>query len=912
VRPPDTGSGKAAGERRGSNQDPIPAVAAGPGLTDMQLFFTGPFDRALAATSTPIELFRHTLQEVDQSLAERFRRQTPVGDLVCQRAWFIDELLIRAWERFFAGRGESMSLVAVGGYGRGELHPHSDVDLLILLEDAPKSDYLGTIEPFLAFLWDIGIKVGHSARTVDECVEEAGRDVTVATNVMESRRLAGSQALFDEMRERTGPRFLWPTRAFFEAKLEEQTRRHRKFHDTAYNLEPNVKDGPGGLRDIQTVGWVAKRHFGAATLQDLVTNGFLTSKEHQDLMQGQAFLWKVRYALHLLADRNENRLLFDYQQAIAREFGYQDDRRHLAVEKFMKDYYRTVTELSRLNEMLLQLFEEVILHPVGSLEAQPINRRFRARGGFIEATDPNVFKRYPFALLEIFLLLEQHPEIRGVRAATIRLIRDHRHLIDQRFRDDLRCRSLFMEILRQPQGITHVLRRMNRYGVLGAYFPAFGEIAGQMQYDLFHVYTVDEHTLIVVRNLRRFTVPEHEHEFSLCSKIIRRIPKPELLYLAAMFHDIAKGRGGDHSTLGAEDAYEFCLHHGLSDYDARLVAWLVQHHLLMSTTAQQRDIADPDIIFEFAKTVGDPTKLDYLYLLTVADIRATNPTLWNNWKDALLKELYAATRTALNRGLENPVDRREQIAATRAAATALLRDVDPRRVAALWNEVEEDEYFLRHSPDEIAWQSRLVISADKDRLPLIELRQGTARGGTEIFLYTHDQEHLFALTTGALDQLGLNVVSARIITTRDGYTLDTYIVLDETGNNIRAPLRIQEIKETIARRIALRDVGAARVGRRTARQLRHFLIPTQVVFSEDIHRRHTVMELVTVDRPGLLARVGRAFVKCRVRVQNAKIATFGERVEDVFFITDRDNHPLDDEAQLTLLRDTLTEYLDEL
>nr|AQQ74501.1 hypothetical protein [uncultured bacterium] len=874
----------------------------------MQWFFTGPFDRALAATSTPVELFRHTLQEIDDSLADRFRRGVPVADLVHQRAWFMDELLIRAWGRFFGNAGETMALVAVGGYGRRELHPHSDIDLLVLLEPGPASGFL---EPFLAFLWDIGLKVGHSARTVDECVIEAARDVTVATNLMEARLLAGSAALFEAMRARTGPTHLWPSDAFFEAKSSEQLQRHRKFHDTAYNLEPNVKDGPGGLRDIQTIGWVAKRHFGAATLEDLVAHGFLTPPELDALVKGQDFLWKIRYGLHLLTARNENRLLFDHQQALARDLGYRDEGHHLAVELFMKDYYRTITELGRLNEMLLQLFEEAILHPEGPSETRRINRRFVARDGFIEAADPGVFGRYPFALLEIFLLLEQHPELKGVRASTIRLIRDHRHLIDQRFRDDLRCRSLFMEILRQPRGITHELRRMNRYGVLAAYFPAFGEIVGQMQYDLFHVYTVDDHTLNVVRNLRRFTVPEYEHELPLCSRVIRRIPKLELLYLAALFHDIAKGRGGDHSVLGADDAYDFCVHHGLGDHDSRLVAWLVRNHLLMSMTAQHRDISDPDVILAFAKTVGDQVRLDYLYLLTVADIRGTNPTLWNNWKDALLRELYGATRNALVRGFENPLEREERIRENREAALGLLADVPRDRIEALWSQIDDEDYFLRHSADEIAWQARLVLRTPRDRLPLIEIRQETARGGTEIFLYTHDQDHLFALTTTALDQLGLNILSARIITTRDGYTLDTYLVLDEAGKPIADPLRIEEIRRTVAQRIAQQDVGAARVTRRATRQLRHFLIPTQVVFSDDLDRRYTVMELVTVDRPGLLARVGRAFVEHGVRVQDAKIATFGERVEDVFFITDRNNHPIEDERRLSRLAQTITETLDE-
>ena len=894
-------------------QDGAPRTAPGSSpapLTDLQLFFTGSFDRALAGTSTPVELFRHTLRTVNEALEDRFHRGVDVSDLVHQRAWYIDELLIRAWDRFMAAQAGELALVAVGGYGRGELHPHSDIDLLILLGPGLKPACGGAIERFLAFLWDIGLKVGHSVRTVEECVQEATQDVGVATNLMEARRVAGSQRLFDEMRAHTGPARLWPVAAFFEAKRNEQVARHRKYHDTAYNLEPNVKEGPGGLRDLQTVAWIAQRYFGAGALHELVTHGFLTEHEHRELAACREFLWKVRYALHLLSGRDENRLLFDHQQALAREFGYSDDRHRLAVEKFMKDYYRTVTELGRLNEMLLQLLQEVVLRRREPDEIVPINRRFRARNGFIEAVAPDVFSRYPFALLEIFLLMAQHPEFKGVGAATIRLIRGHRHLIDDRFRGDLRCRSLFMELLRQPRGVTHELRRMNRYGILAAYFPAFGAIAGQMQYDLFHVYTVDEHTLHAVRNLRRFSVPAYEDEFPLCSRIARRIPKLELLYLAAMFHDIAKGRGGDHSVLGADDAFDFCVRHGLGDHDARLVAWLVRHHLLMSMTAQHKDIGDPEVITAFAKTVGDQVRLDYLYLLTVADIRATNPALWNNWKDALLKELYAATRRALNRGLENPLARREQIAETQEAAHALLADLDPAAVRALWDTLDEEEYFLRHSADEVAWQTRQVLASDHAALPLIAVREQTERGGTEIFLYTHDQDRLFALTTGALDQLGLDILSARIVTTRDGHTLDTYIVLDDAGKPLQHPLRIREVTETLARRIASNDLGA-RVSRRAARQLRHFLIPTQVVFSGDVLRRYTVAELVTVDRPGLLARVGRAFVQCGVKVQHAKIATFGERVEDVFFITDRDNRPLDDETRLVALRDRLMEILDE-
>ncbi|MCC6208440.1 MAG: [protein-PII] uridylyltransferase [Gammaproteobacteria bacterium] len=874
----------------------------------MQLFFTGSFDRALSSTSTPVQLFRHTLQSVDEALAERFAKGVPVAELVRQRVWFVDELLIRAWHRFIQPQENGIALVAVGGYGRHELHPNSDIDLLILLNPDSQSSRQESLEKFLAFLWDLGLEVGHSVRTVAQCIEEAGQDISIATNLMEARLLSGDNALFQSMCELTGPDQMWPTRAFFEAKWNEQLARHRKYHGTAYNLEPNVKEGPGGLRDIQTIAWVAKRHFKTDTLEGLVARDFLTRREYEDLIRGQEFLWKVRYALHVLTGRNENRLLFDYQRTLAAQFGYQDDHR-LAVENFMKDYYRTITELGRLNEMLLQLFQEVILRADAPTEIVRINKRFQSCNGFIEVTDAGVFKRYPFALLEVFLLLEQHRDLKGVRAATIRLMRDHRYLIDDRFRNDLRCRSLFMEILRQPHGVTHELRRMNRYGVLAAYFPAFGNIVGQMQYDLFHVYTVDDHTLHVLRNLRRLTVPAHEKEFPLCSRIMKRIPKPELLYLGALFHDIAKGRGGDHSELGATDAFAFCRHHGLSDHDAHLVAWLVRNHLIMSSTAQHKDISDPDVLAEFARKVGSVSRLEYLYLLTVADIRATNPALWNGWKDALLIDLYSSTRHLLGRGLDTPVNKEELITETRTAALALLGGTNAEDVNAVWSDIGE-EYFLRYSPDEIAWQMRLILDSQPEDLPLIRIREETDRGGTEIFIYARDQDHLFAMTTSALDQLGLNILNARVITTSNGFTLDTYIVLDENGNTIRDPRGIREIADAIRTRVSRGDIRAARTSRRPARQLRHFTIPTQVTFSEDPHHRHTIAELTTVDRPGLLARVGQAFVECGVRLLNAKIATFGERVEDVFFITGKDNNPLNDTTQLDTLRSSLVRHLD--
>lgn len=876
------------------------------------LFDRSDFEATLAATNNPIKLFRDTLKQANQELENRFLNNESVLSLVTHRAQFIDELLLHAWDHTVGEGGRDIDLVAVGGYGRGELHPHSDIDIMLLAEADTLMQNGEALERFLMFLWDIGLEVGHSVRTLQDCIEQGRMDITVATNLMEARLLSGPEYLFQAMREQTDQNHIWPGREFFRAKWEEQIARHRKFHDTAFNLEPNIKEGPGGLRDIQMIGWVAKRHFGAETLHDLVNHGFLTAEEYQALIEGQTFLWKVRFGLHTFAKRREDRLLFDHQRTLAKQFGYRDDGKRLAVEHFMKDYYRTIKELERLNEMLLQLFQEEILYAEESGEPHPINRRFQSRHGFIEVTHPRVFDQHPFALLEIFLVLAQNPALKGVRAGTIRLLRSRRNLINEDFRNDLRCRSLFMELLRQPRGITQQLRRMNRYGILAAYLPAFGNVVGQMQHDLFHVYTVDEHTLFVIRNLRRFTVPEFHHEFPLCSRISQQLAKPELLYIAALFHDIAKGRGGDHSVLGAEDAEVFCHLHNLSDYDTNLVLWLIRNHLLMSTTAQRKDISEPEVINEFAAKLGKQEYLDYLYLLTVADVRATSPTVWNSWKDALLAELYHSTNKALRRGLSNPVAESEIIAEHQADARKLLQlqRIPPERIQQFWARLG-DEYFLRYSGNEIAWHTKGVIEHGDSEEPLILIRQQTERGGTEIFLYTLIRDYQFTTTTAALDQMGLNVVDARVIPSSDNHTLDTYMVLEENGEPIHGHFRLDEIRMMLQYLLTHPEETPINVHRQMARQLKHFNIQTQVVFHDDPGKARTVMEVITSDRPGLLSRIARALAACDIRMQNAKIATFGERVEDIFFITDQHNRPLQKDEQKQCLMKKIVEALEE-
>lgn len=853
---------------------------------------------------------RNALRRGDAELADRFRGGERAPNLVRARAELLDQLLLQAWN--CAGLGDyskDLALVAVGGYGRGELHPGSDVDVLVLVADdgagGGTADWKERVEGFLRFLWDLGLDLGHSVRTVDECIAEATANVTTATNLMEARPLAGSQVLVDSMRKATAPDRIWPGPEFFAAKWDEQQQRHARFHDTAYNLEPNIKEGPGGLRDIQMIGWVAQRHFGATTLHDLVTHGFLTESEHQALSAGQEQLWRIRYGLHLAAGRREDRLLFELQRALAEMFGFEDKHEdNLGVEQFMQGYYRTVMELERLNEMLLQLYQETLLLPDESEQPVPINPRFQSRRGFLEVTDPAVFREQPSALMELFPLLQTHSDLKGIRATTIRAVREHRHLINDDFRANPQVHEHFLTVLRQPAGVYTQLQRMNRYGVLPRYIPAFDNVVGRMQYDLFHVYTVDQHSLFCVKNLRQYSDRESAAAFPVCHEVFAQLRRPELLYLAGLFHDIAKGRGGDHSELGAADAEQFCRQQSLDDRDAELVTWLVRHHLIMSVTAQKRDISDPAVVEDFARSVADTERLNYLYLLTVADIRATSPRLWNAWKASLLTELFEITRTRLREGIDHAPDLRAHAERTCEQAIERLGDVDTEAVRALW-ESFPDDYFLRHDPDQLAWHAHSTLGARPGE-PLVAARLNQHRGTTEVFVHTPDQDGLFATLAESLDRMRLDVVQARIFTSDQQMAVDTFQVLHgETGEH--DPDRIAHA----LKRDLIQPGGLpAPTSRRLPRRMRHFALKTRVTFGEQSDNGRTMLEIIASDQPGLLSQVAATLVECGTRIHSAKIATFGNRVEDFFFVTDRHGEPLSSQAQRDNLRQALIRKLD--
>ena len=848
-----------------------------------------------------IETLKQTMAEADNCLQQKFHAKEDVNKLVKARAWVVDQLVLYAWKNLIPAE-ENVSLVAVGGFGRGELHPHSDVDLLIMLEVSPPSDGLRrAIEAFVTLLWDAGFYLGHSVRTVEACVSEARKDIATATSLMESRLLCGQKEMMLAMLDATAADQVWSAAEFFDAKYAEQVERHQQFHGTAYNLEPNIKESPGGLRDIQMIGWVAKRHFNTQSLHTLVERGFLTETELQDLKDGRTFLWEIRFALHLLAGRGEDRLLFEFQRQIAEHFYPVDPSQHpnAGVERFMQRYYRTVMHNERLNEMLLQLFSEELL-PQENLPSEDLGQDFRVTHGFLEAAGDDLFQRRPVALMELFLLLARHEKLKGVRASTIRLIRDNLHLIDERFRADQQARQYFFELFAQPSGVYTQLQRMNRYGVLAAFIPAFANIVGRMQFDLFHVYTVDQHILFVVRNLRRFAYGKYSEEFPHTADISRQIDHPEILYLAALFHDIAKGREGDHSTLGAQDALDFCKDLPMSDAHAERVAWLVEQHLVMSQTAQRRDITDPETLKGFCDIVATQTRLDYLYLMTIADIAATSPKLWNNWKGSLLWELYTMASRALAEGNSDIFDREHHIqkSKTDVRQRLLEQGMKPESIDALWASLPQN-IFLSYSNDQLEWTAAKVLTLPPDCPVLVTMREVRERGISELLVHAPDYDGLFAAVTTVIDEIGLDVLSARVGTMTSGKSFDLFQLMHRSDNDLN-DIDCERLKQRL--RGVLADASLPKpVVRRLPRRLRPFSSTPEIHFSAAQGGEKTLMDIVCSDRPGLLSDISTTLVECGIRVLDAKITTMGDRVEDAFILSDNQDEPLSRETRAHLL-----------
>lgn len=826
---------------------------------------------------------RKNLRAAREAAYEQFRSAGTVGRLHETLTRLSDQAIRRLWEK--ASLSEDACLVAVGGYGRGELLPGSDIDLLILVPDEVSDTLNARVESFIGSCWDLGLEIGQSVRSVEQCLQESTADVTVQTSLLERRFLCGQQGLHHDLVNALSGHF--DARAFFHAKVFEMRQRHARYEDSPYSLEPNVKESPGGLRDLQSILWVCRAAGLGDSWQQLSRAGLISAAEARLLGANLRRLQTIRARLHLVSRRREDRLVFDLQAPLAQASGIDAADARQASELFMQGYYRTAKSVTQLTTLILQAVEAA-LFPETIGPGVPLDSEFIIRGDLLEARDESLFERDPGAILRAFLRVCEHPELKGITNRSLRAIWHARRHMNAAFRKDPAHRATFLSLLQQPRGITRQLRRMNQWSILGRYLPAFRRIVGRMQHDLFHIYTVDQHILTVVRNLRRFTMAEHAHEYPFCSELISAFDKPWLLVIAALFHDIAKGRGGDHSTLGRVDALRFCRDHGIDAADADLVGFLVAQHLTMSQVAQKQDLSDPEVIRAFANIVQNERRLTGLYLLTVADIRGTSPKVWNAWKGKLLEDLYRATRRELRAVSDDGsslslLDRRKQ------EAVRLLNfiGIDAQAYQSFWDRLDI-AYFLRTDPQDIAWQTRVIYRRADALEPLVRTRMSPFGGGFQVVAYLPDQPDLFARICGYFDRKNLSVLDARVHTTRDGRALDSFLVIDPNHDETRGDGSYRDILQLVetelAQRLSDRPALDAPVRGRSSRRSRTFPISPRVELRPDERGRHHLLSIVANDRTGLLYAIARVLAQHGLNLQAARVMTLGDRVEDVFLI----------------------------
>ena len=839
------------------------------------------------------------LIQKESSLIEKLIIKEPIKEILSKRCELNDSVIRYVAEQFFKKDESKLNIIAVGGYGRGEFYPKSDTDLLILLNKNSKNDLKNNISKFLTFLWDIGIEASHSTRTINECIKQSKKDISVGTSLLESRSIFGSNELFREYEKKVLLKQSWKNEKFFAAKIDEQSNRHNRFNNTAYNLEPNIKDGPGGLRDAHTIFWIAKK-LGYKSIAGLEKDNILNNEQVKLLLESWGLLSKIRFALHSLAKRPEDRLLFDYQRILAENFGYKDSEHLMSVEVFMQDYYKAAKTISRFNEICLQIFDQKI-NARRFMAKKNINKNFHIRNKLIGLRKDIGFKDNPSLLLEIFLHFQEN-NIIGIESKTINQILENLDLINDEFRADPNNKKLFIKILKAPEGVTHELKRMNLYGVLGLYLPIFGQIEGRMQFDLFHTLTVDEHTLNVVSNLRRLALKRFDHEYPEDSKKMQSLESQEILYLAGLFHDIAKGRGGDHSILGAKDAEDFCISHGMTRYQSKLVSWLVENHLIFSLTAQKKDIHDPLVIKELASIIGDEERLEYLFLLTVCDVRATNPNLWNSWKERLFKDLYQLTKNALRMGLENTLDKEEIVKEKIEITTKYLeiQGLDVTEMDAAIGKLTE-EYFLRFNQDEINYHlEKLISNKVKDHgNTIIGLKLIEEEGLMLLFIKTLIDFDTFSIITNNLVDKNVSIRDAKVIELNDGSCIYNFYTDMPKGDAYDIDNKLESLIGNLSLRLEKKQITSKKKFK-LPRRLRSFSTSTKVNFLEDHIHNRTVLEMVSIDRPGLLVDISEVLRRNNIWIESAKIATIGERAEDVFYLRNehQDAIPLETKKRL--------------
>ncbi|PHS15678.1 MAG: [protein-PII] uridylyltransferase [Kangiella sp.] len=870
--------------------------------------------------STLLSLLKSYHNQSTEILFSAFIQNTNISELVLLRAKHIDIILKKLWQ--YLSLPNSISLIAVGGYGRAELHPQSDIDLLILNENKLTNSDSKKIEIFITLLWDVGLIIGHSVRTIKQCVEIATDDITVATSLTEARLLMGDRLHFDSLMTQTAPSKIWDASSFLKAKVLEKRERYERFDGSSFDLEPNIKSSPGGLRDIHLVGWLAKRCYYPKTLPMLIKENLISKREYYTLIKSQLFLWKVRFALHSICRKPEDRLLFDHQKKTAELMGFKDSKGKLGVEKMMKRYYRSVLVIRNVTELLVELMKEGVNQPSDSNILNLINLNSKSKvskldsnyqiiDNRLDAIDPKLFSKKPSELLDVFQVLAKMPNLDGLTAKTLRSIRASRNKVNSKFRKNREHQKSFLAFWSINHQSAKAMFLMKRSGILAVYLPKFRKITGQMQYDMFHSYTVDEHTLFLLRNLAEFTNDKNKIKFPYCHEIMSRQKHPELIYLAGLFHDIGKGRGGDHSEIGERIAIKFCQEHELEKSSTELISWLVANHLIMSLISQKRDTSDPKVIGNFADIVENKQRLELLYILTVADIRATSKSLWNSWKDALLKDLYLNTLAVLESRDDNssePVSIKPLWYTNRKTAKSQLLEqgYTSQDIDELW-ELLGNHYFSKRSVEAVLWQTKIVLDAKETKTTLVGIRKSGERNSNEIFIYTKDKDDLFANLTATLNQLGLNIYGAHIYTDKNGYCYDSFFFLNDNDKIIKDVDFQNKIVETVKRNII--EETKQRVSRRMPRQIKHFDVDTKISISNNESTQHSRVDIVAKNKPGLLASVGRAFVKNGIKIHDAKITTLGEKIEDSFLITDKSNNAITDLETQKQIIETLNRYL---
>ncbi len=839
------------------------------------------FSPILSSPLTPsaVKIERENLKQFE---LENFSRYS-IFELIENRSNFYDALLIQLWQDMGLSELQGIALIAVGGYGRREMFPLSDLDFLILVEQMPSPEIEEKITQFIQFLWDCGFEVGNSVRTLEQCESEGKQDITIATNLLEARFLAGNRPHFDALNELVKNAGFWSKEDFFNAKVQEQIERYQRYHNTAYNLEPDIKYSPGGLRDLHLLYWVALRHSGALTLEAILQSGFIYPQEYQQLQESRAFLFKVRFALHLILKRYDNRLLFDRQIKVSELLGFRGEG-YQAVEKMMKCFFQALHRISLISNLLIQHYRENELSSDQDSVIHQLDDDFQLVNQCLYLRNSLVFQEKPERILDLFFYLTQYEQA-NIHSDTLRQLQISLDQLPQKLCEISEAREKFLRLFNQPNAIKRAFMPMHQYGVLTAYLPQWQAIEGLMQFDLFHIYTVDEHTLRVMLKLESFLSQESAQEHPIAHRIFSQLSDRTLLYIAALFHDIAKGWGGDHAELGAVDVADFAQLHGLDRREIDTLAWLVQSHLLMSITAQRRDIHDPEVVMNFAEAVQNQVRLDYLTCLTVADICATNSNLWNSWKRSLFASLYEFTEQQFIQGMKELLDYSEKSEENRKLAQQILTqdysDITPISIEQLWDRCPED-YFVRNTPKQIAWHTSLLV--DFAEALLVKISNRFSLGGTEVFIYCQDQPHLFNKVVSTIGAKKFSIHDAQIITTQDGYVFDSFIITELNGELVEFDRR-RKLEQALT--VALQSEKLPTLSIAPNRQLQHFTVQTDVRFLHENKKEHTEMELVALDKPGLLAQVSQIFSELNLNLLNAKITTVGEKAEDFFILTNQ-------------------------